>query len=608
VCSSDLGAAGDIDASVRRNDYRAPVRARNQLDDDLAARTAAMARTYRDLGFSELALQEAIRAFSFDRQSYSAHRLLSEAYADIPRQEVSRVSEVLQAQLRQPSSPTPLSAQLTEYGLQLPIGTSPFSSGLADYSGAFDRDRAAVQFAGFGGNLDTRGHQWLLGGASGPVSGAVTGYRFSTDGVREFNRIDRDIFNANFRIMPSFGWTLYGGMGSLDTTYGDIPIRFDPNNYNRVVNTDKSTTEYLALRYSGRENAETVVHVAHHDQRGGATFDNGDVLAVENSGVRGEVQQTIRAGRAQLIGGVSYAHGRTFEDVFGLFTSEFKPFQGSAYAYGYIPLADNKLRFELGGAYDKLRARESGDQERFNPKVGLVWAPDERTFVRFAYIETMKRRVSTEQMLEPVSVAGFSQYSDDLNGAKVRRRSVAASRWLTEKVNAGAGYSERDISVPTTNPDGSVDFDPQTERGANAYLYWLAGRNVAFSVDYRYDEFRRSRIAPGSLGISWLDQQQIPVTMRVFGGERWSSYATVRHLYQHGEFQAAGPLPTFFEGEQRTWLLDLGVRALLPGRYGFISLDATNVTDERFNYQETDLQKIRIPVRRTVMLRVVLNF
>ena len=603
-----VGAARDLNESIRLNDYRAPVRSKGQLDEDLASRTAAVARTYRDLGFGELARQEAIRAFAGDQQNYSAHRLLAEAYADIPRQEVSRVSEVLQAQLRQPASATPLSAQLTEFGLQVPLGTDPLTGGLADYSGAFDRDRVAVQLTGFGGNLATRGSQWLLGGTTGPVSGSVTGYKFSTDGVREFNSIDKEIFDANFRISPTYGWTLQGGMTSLDSTYGDIPIRFDPANYSRVINTDKNVAEYLSLRYWGKENAETVLYLSAQDQRGGARFDTGDVLAVENSGGRVELQQSFRTGRFQVIGGAVYAQGRTFEDVFGLFTSEFKPFQASAYAYAYVPLFSEKLRVELGGSYDRLRARESGDQERFNPKIGVIWTPDDKTLVRAGYFEGIKRRVLVEQMLEPVNIAGFSQYSDDLNGARFRRRGIAASRWLSSSLNIGAEASERDLAVPTTNPDGSVDFDPQSERAANAYIYWFLGRHAALSTEYRVDQFRHSRIAPGSLDFSWLDQWQLPLSLRLFSGQEWSAFVTARYLHQKGEFKVAGTPDQFFEGEQRTWLCDAGVRWSFPGRHGFVSLNAINIFDTKFNYQETDLLRLRIPVRRTVMLRAVLEF
>lgn len=603
-----VGATKAINESIRLNDYRAPVRSATQLEDDRATRTAAAARTYRELGFSELALQEAMRAFAFDRQSYSAHRLLSEAYADTPRQDVSRVSEVLQAQLRQPSTPTPLSAQFTEFGLQVPRGTSPFGAGLSDFAGAFDRDRSVFQATAFAGDLATRGNQWLLGGASGPVSGAVTSYRFSTDGVRSFNGIDKEILDATFRIAPAYNLTLQGGLSNLESTYGDIPIRFDPNNYFRVVNTDRNAASFLSLRYEHFQRAETIVYVSSNDQRGGATFDNGDVLKVENTSTRVDVQETVRFRHAQAVAGASYAGGRSFEDVFGFFITSFKPEHVSAYTYLYLPVEAIRLRLEIGGTYDKVRARESGEQERANPKIGAVWTPDEKTVVRAGYFDTVKRRVVSEQMLEPVSVAGFGQYFDDLNGTRARRRGIAASRWITNTLNVGFDASERDLAVPTTNPDGTVDFDPQSERSIKTYAYLLAGSNIGVSIEYRVDDFNRSRRAPGSLGFSWLDQKQIPLSVRYFPSERLATFVSLRHLEQSGEFQVGGTPSDFFSGQERVMLVDAGVRWSLPGRRGFVSIEGRNITDEEFNYQETDPLRLRTLTRRAVVFRVLLDF
>lgn len=603
-----IGAAKALNESIRLNDFRAPVRGRDQLDDDYATRTAAIARTYRDLGFSELSLQEAIRAFSYDQQSYAAHRLLSEAYAGIPRQEVARVSEVLQAQLREPTIAPPLSASLAESGLQLPAGASPFGTGLADYSSAFDRDRIAFQAAGWGGNLASRGGQALLGWASGPVSGSVTAYRYSTDGVRPFNQIDREILDASFRIVPTYGLTLQAGFNGLDSTFGDVPIRFDPDNYARAVNTDKSGAAFIAARYAPTNRAETLVYLSNRNQQGGATFDNGDVLAVTNSSSRVDIQETVRLGRAQVVGGVSYAEGRSFEDVFGFFTIDFKPFHSSAYSYLYLPVERLNLRVEAGGTYDKLRARESGDQERFNPKIGLVWTPDDATLVRIGYLESIKRRFVAEQVLEPVSTAGFSQIADDATGSRVRRRGIAAARWLGSSINVGFEASERDIAVPVTDFTGEVSFDPQKERSAVAYLYWLSSRHLAVSVEYRADQFRRSQLAPGALGFSWLDQQQVPISLRFFAGERVSASVTARYLHQKGEFQVANTPSDFFLGEERNWLFDAAVRFVLPNRRGFISIEGRNLLDEHFSYQETDQYKIRIPVSRSVLVRFLVEF
>jgi hypothetical protein len=84
------------------------------LDQDLAARSASVARIYRDLGFEQRALVEGWKSLNTDPANYSAHRLLDDVYSALPRHEIARVSELLQSQLLQPLNITPVPLQLAE--------------------------------------------------------------------------------------------------------------------------------------------------------------------------------------------------------------------------------------------------------------------------------------------------------------------------------------------------------------------------------------------------------------------------------------------------------------------------------------------------------------
>lgn len=97
-------ALKDLQKSIGLNDRRAVYRSRLMLDQDSASRSAGLARIYSDLGFDQLAIREASVSLSADPGSYSAHQLLADSYLALPRHEIARASEQLQAQLRQPAA------------------------------------------------------------------------------------------------------------------------------------------------------------------------------------------------------------------------------------------------------------------------------------------------------------------------------------------------------------------------------------------------------------------------------------------------------------------------------------------------------------------------
>ena len=101
-------ALQDYQKAIELNDNRAVYRSRLQLDSDLAARSAALARIYSDLGFQQRALAEGYNSVNIDPTDFSAHRFLADSYSVLPRHEIARVSELLQSQLLQPINITPI--------------------------------------------------------------------------------------------------------------------------------------------------------------------------------------------------------------------------------------------------------------------------------------------------------------------------------------------------------------------------------------------------------------------------------------------------------------------------------------------------------------------
>ena len=70
-------ALQDLQKSIELNDNRAVYRSRLFLDQDRSARTVSFSGIYRDLGFDQLANQEARQAVINDPNSYASHRFLA---------------------------------------------------------------------------------------------------------------------------------------------------------------------------------------------------------------------------------------------------------------------------------------------------------------------------------------------------------------------------------------------------------------------------------------------------------------------------------------------------------------------------------------------------
>src|SRR5207249_4103979 len=138
-------ALQDLQKSIDLNDNRAVYRSRLLLDEDLAARSASLARIYSDLGFDQIALVEGWKSLSADPSNYSAHRFLADSYNILPRHEIAAVSELLQSQLRQPINITPIQPQLEENRSFILEGAGVATAGFNEFNPIFARNQTSLQ-------------------------------------------------------------------------------------------------------------------------------------------------------------------------------------------------------------------------------------------------------------------------------------------------------------------------------------------------------------------------------------------------------------------------------------------------------------------------------
>ena len=148
-------ALHNLQKAIELNDNRAVYRSRLLLDSDLAARSAATARVYSDLGFQQRALVEGWSSLNTDPTNFSSHRFLADSYSNRPRHEIARVSELLQSQLLQPLNITPILPRLAESNQFLISAQGPAGLSFNEFNPIFNRNRVAVQGSGLAAGNET---------------------------------------------------------------------------------------------------------------------------------------------------------------------------------------------------------------------------------------------------------------------------------------------------------------------------------------------------------------------------------------------------------------------------------------------------------------------
>jgi hypothetical protein len=133
------------------------------------------------------------------------------------------------------------------------------------------------------------------------------------------------------------------------------------------------------------------------------------------------------------------------------------------------------------------------------------------------------------------------------------------------------------------------------------------------SVITRYEHGRYSSDPLPLLGYSHMSLDKLPLELRYFSRTGFTIGARATHVQQEGEFQTGFP-PTPFDpvplayGEDRFWVLDAFVGYRLRNRRGLLSLNADNLLDEDFQYQDVDPTNPSLFPERLVSLRFTLAF
>jgi hypothetical protein len=491
----------------------------------------------------------------------------------------------------------------------------------------FERNRVQLVAAGLTGNNSTLGNEVVLSGLRNRASFSLGHFHFETDGYRENNDLEHNIYNAFVQASLDRNVDVQIELRQRETEHGDLRHNFDPTDFSlddRRVETRDSAR--VGVRITPSPKSDLLVSLIHADidqideqmPISGVTDD----IESQSSGHDLQAQFLHRERLANFVVGVG-AYEIDLDqvqtiDISGLFPGgicpPFPPFFGvctsvtpsskkqtqqNAYVYSNVSWSRDAT-WTIGVSYDLLD-NTPVEVEQFNPKLGLQWNMTESSRLRLAYFKTVKRVLLLNQTLEPTQVAGFNQFFDDFNGSTAERYGVGLDIDFLRSLYGGVELSHRNIDVPTVLTGTSfVRTEHHFEALYRGYAYWAPSPEWAITTELAFERFESDDVAIFGLPTK-IDTLSIPVNGRYFNPSGFFAEFRGTYVSQSLDYQTPG-LDT---DKDNFFLVDIMFGYRIPKRHGIFSIGVQNVFDEEFHYQDQNTQTTDVMNPRYIPAQLV---
>jgi tetratricopeptide (TPR) repeat protein len=616
-------AIQDLELSIERNEFRTPYRSRLLIDRDGASRGVSLARIYNDLGFDQLGLQEASSFLVTDPSNSSPHRFLSDVYGRLPRHEIARTSEFLQAQLLQSTNISPVGPTLAVADLDVRNTHGSQVIGYNEFTSLFENNRPQFLVSAVVGNKGNRGDEMILSGVKDHLSYSVGQFHSETDGFRANNDLTHNIYNAFVQYAVSTKFNIQAELRRRSANYGDLKLTQDPEAFSTTERHDlDQVSARVGMRASISPSSDIIASATHNRRTDDQTITPGPIITTQlrDEGHQWEGAYLFRQPRFNLVIGlgsyridVDRSRVRDFTPIAGVtcpFPSceqetSFARSQDNAYIYSTTALTP-KLHVTLGLSYTSFDETPFEIKKTY-PKFGLQWTVNDYFRLRLSSFGLVKRSLVVDQTIEPTQVAGFNQFFDDFNGTKSQRTGLGVDLRPYQKLYVGIEASRREIDLPGFADDDSVKFEHRQETLIRSYLYWIPTNEWSMTAEYISDKAARDRTFEEVLGDVRTDY--VPIALRYFNRERIFAKLGVTWVRQRVE--QIDPEPSDLASSFT--IVDAIVGYRLPRRLGTVSFEARNLLNRRFNFQDDSFRtsEDRAPPfipSRTLAIRLTLTF
>ncbi|MCP4408114.1 MAG: tetratricopeptide repeat protein [Gammaproteobacteria bacterium] len=627
-------AVRDLDKSIELNDNRAVYRSRLLLDKDRAARSTSLARAYRDLGFTQLGINQSTESLAVDPSNASAHRFLSDIYLGKRRVEIARVSELLQAQLMQDININPIQPSVAETNLNIVTIGGPATPGFNEFTPLFEQNQAQLDVTGFTGNNNSYGGEAVATGLYDRFSFSAGGYYYTSDGWRRNNDLRQRIYNAygQWAITPELN--IQAEFRRRDSKEGDLAFNFDPDNFLRDQTIDRSQdTARVGLRYSPATSSNFLLSYIYSDIDE-KSYQSEELSPFEtlttgsdatDNGYQIEGQYIYQRGRFNGIVGGAYSDTDFKSDdtisivdvVFGpVFEVDETVKEDTKHSRGYLytnTTYPESVTWTVGFSYDDY---EEGplDESSFNPKFGVLWNVKNDIRLRAAAFKTLKPALVNNRTIEPTQIAGFNQFFDDISTSQYWRYGGGFDWQLARDISLGGEITWRYIDEPLFQGSDDVIFEDRDEQFHNLYIYWTPMTQLAVKSEFVYDRYKADK----GIATEFDNLPERVETISVPIAATWFSpsglFAGLGGTYVNQDVDRSA-FSTRGQGDDKFFLVDLAMGYRFPKRLGIVSLGVKNLFDTGIKYQDDSYRESRgepatgpyFP-ERTIHGRVTLNF
>jgi len=610
-------ALQDLQKANELNGNRAVYRSKLLLDSDEAARSASLARIYSDLGFQQRALVEGWQSVNTDPSNFSAHRFLADSYAVLPRHEIARVSELLQSQLLQPLNITPIQPRLAESNQFLISAGGPAGLSFNEFNPIFTRNRIAAQGSGLAGENDTYGGEGVVSGIYNKLSLSAGYTHFETDGWRDNADQDDDIANVFAQYELSYKTSVQAEYRYRDIDRGDVVQTFFEDDFlPNLRKEDETNTVRLGFNHAFSPGSVLIGNFQYSDaersDRDSDPFFTRLDVETDEDAYGGELEYLWRSEYVNIVTGGGYVRLNRKDDIFlDLFGDPFIRETVDAdvdhvnlFLYSYIKPLEN-VTVTVGGSGDFFDPDDDDvekDRDQFNPKFGITWNPFTDTTVRGAAFRVLKRTLISDQTVEPTQVAGFNQFFDEANATDYWVFGGAIDQKFTSSIYGGAEFTYRNLNVPYL--DENLENSDWDEYLARAYLFWTPHKWLALSAEYLYEKLERDEgFADGAKDV---DTHWVPLGINFFHPSGLSASLKGTYINQDGSFERKDDIGVFNDGDDDFFLVDAAISYRLPKRYGFLTIGVTNLTDENFQYFDSDSNNPRFQPDRVFFGKITI--
>jgi outer membrane receptor protein involved in Fe transport len=145
------------------------------------------------------------------------------------------------------------------------------------------------------------------------------------------------------------------------------------------------------------------------------------------------------------------------------------------------------------------------------------------------------------------------------------------------------------------------------ENTGRAYLFWTPHEWISASLEYGYSRFERESASVSLKSFTTLNTHKLPIGANFFHPSGLFFRLKATYVDQDGEFGNALFAPSETDSDQ-FWVVDAAIGYRLPKRYGILSLEAKNLFDEGFQFQDTDPSNPAIVPERVLLTKITLAF